>query len=124
MPHPTSSSRFPTSLAASQVAGRELNERQEREHRFDVSACHPTEMLEVPKHPFPQISLLVQHLVIVPENRPIRSQWDHHQSSGLLNHPDNLVRIVALVGENGLDVQALQQCLGLRTIVSFPLQSR
>ena len=76
-------------------------------------------MLEVPKHPFHQIALFVQHCVVVAEDRTVRPRWDHHQSPGLLNPCDQLIRIIALVGKHGLGVEPLQQRLGLCTVMPF-----
>ena len=76
-------------------------------------------MLEVPKHPFHQIALLVQHFVVVAEDPPVRSRGDHRQGPGLLNPCDQLIRIVALVGQHGMGVEPLQQRLGLCTVMPF-----
>lgn len=76
-------------------------------------------MLEVPKHPLHQITLPVQHPVVVAEDRPVRPRWDHHHSPGLLNLFDQLIRIIALVGQHGVSVEPFQQRLSLCAVMSF-----
>ena len=76
-------------------------------------------MSEVPKHPFHQIALLVQHLVVVAEDHTVRPRWDHRHSPGLLNPCDQLIRIIALVGQHGVGVKPLQQRVGLCTVMPF-----
>ena len=44
---------------------------------------------------------------------------DHYHGSGLLNPVDQLIRIITLVGQHGLGVEPIQQCLGLCTVMPF-----
>lgn len=74
-------------------------------------------MREVPKHPFHQIALLVQRFVVVAEDRPIRSRGDYHQGPSLLNRFDQLIRIIALVGQHGVGMEPFQQ--GLACVLSY-----
>ena len=74
-----------------------MNDRNER--GLGLPYCHQTEMLEVLTHPFHSIELLVQHVVVVAEDRTVRPRWDHHPGLGLLNPFDQLIRIIALRDE-------------------------
>lgn len=76
-------------------------------------------MLEVPKHPFYPIALLVQRFVVVAEDCPVRSRWDHHQGPSLLNPFDQLIRIIACVGKHGVGAEPFQQRPGLCTVMPF-----
>jgi hypothetical protein len=70
-----------------------------KERGLGVPCCRQAEMLEVPTHPFHSIELLVQHVVVVAEDRTVRPRWDHHPGLGLLNPFDQLIRIIALRDE-------------------------
>lgn len=76
-------------------------------------------MLELSNHPFHSIAFLVQCCVGVTADRAVRSRRDYRQGSNLLNRCDQLIRIIARIGQHGVGLEPFEQRLGLCTVMPF-----
>ncbi|TCK32712.1 hypothetical protein B0G84_8568 [Paraburkholderia sp. BL8N3] len=83
---------------------------------FVISSCDATEMLDTVKKAFDQIALTVQHTVITTLNLAVRAWWNDGFGSTGANAFDKGIRVIALVCDDRLEAQSVDQLLRARNI--------
>lgn len=80
-----------------------------------------TILLDLVDETFHQMPLFVNVLVIRAGFLPLGSRWNNHFGFGVVtDHVDELIRIIALVANQSLEMQVDHQRLRLRDVVALP----
>ena len=77
-------------------------------------------MLEAVEEALDQIALLVQLLVVRPLHLAVGLRRDHGHGAGCLDLLNDGIAVVALVGDDGLGCDLLQEGVGVRAVMDVP----
>ena len=115
-------SRACTQLRQPDVGAHEVEQGEEVACQCVIACDHTAKLLEPTKEALHQIAVLIQMAIIVSWVGTVTARRYPHLHAHGLDVGHQRIRIVALAADDGLDVQALTQGLGLRHVRHFAVR--
>ena len=92
-----------------------MDEGEEGAGEFIIACSNTSEVFEFIEESFDKVSFFVEVSVVISFNFASDSRWNDGLSAGI----EDVIRIVAFVGDEDVDVEALEKMERLSAVVSF-----